>query len=284
MENAVQAFKMAAAVLVFIIAIASSFSLFGTARQTADSIVTMRDKQGYLDAAELDNGILYTSSSAIQGDTTGLSEAEIEAQKIAQSSIEGVTKNGDRIVKVEDIISTIYRYSTEKYGVTIIKKNGEVLARFDSATEILIKSSTANELTLTSPIFINHSTSVLNNIKTIYCDNPRIGTENNILELYKIINNNNANFKYGAPWYSDVEEIPKRIACDLTGTEYEYSGQKYTGKGLITDLKHASYIVEVTNEVDNSTYLKDIEAGVDVETNLLQQYEMPTIEIVYIIY
>ena len=64
MENAADALKLAAAILIFIIAIATSFSLFGTAKETADSIITMRDKQAYLEAAELDNGILYTSSGS----------------------------------------------------------------------------------------------------------------------------------------------------------------------------------------------------------------------------
>ena len=95
MENAVNALKMAAAILIFIIAIATSFSLFGTAKQTADSIIGMRDKQAYLEAAEVDNGILYTSSSAIQGNTEGLTEEQIEAQKTEQSKIAGLTKNGD---------------------------------------------------------------------------------------------------------------------------------------------------------------------------------------------
>ena len=68
MENAADALKMAAAVIIFMIAIASSFSLFGQAKQTADSIIGMRDKQKYLEAAELDGGILYTSASAIAGE------------------------------------------------------------------------------------------------------------------------------------------------------------------------------------------------------------------------
>jgi len=138
MENAVDALKMAAAALIFIIAIGTSFSIFGTAKQTADSIVGMRDKQAYLESASLDNGILYTSSTAIQGDTTGLTEEQIEAQKKEKSNIIGVTKNGDRIVTINDIISTLYRYSKEKYGVTIVKENGTVLARFDSTTESLM--------------------------------------------------------------------------------------------------------------------------------------------------
>ena len=68
MENAVDAIKIASAILIFIIAFACSFSLFGTAKQTADSIITMRDKQAYLETAEEDvDGILYTSSSSIIG-------------------------------------------------------------------------------------------------------------------------------------------------------------------------------------------------------------------------
>ena len=124
MENAADALKMAAAVLIFIIAIASSFSLFGTAKQTADSVIGMRDKQKYLDAAELDT-VLYVSSDVISK----------EDSKEGNSQVVGLTTKGDRIVGIDDVISTIYRYNKEKYGVTIVKANGEVIARFDSNTE-----------------------------------------------------------------------------------------------------------------------------------------------------
>ena len=43
-------------------------------------------------------------------------------------------------------------------------------------------------------------------------------------------------------------------------------------------------IVEVTNEIDRSSYLTETEEdGTTIQTNLLQQYELPTVEIVYII-
>ena len=119
MENAADALKMAAAILIFIIAIASAFSLFGIAKQTADSIIKMRDKQAYLEAAELES-VLYTSSSAIA-----------EGDKVSH-----MNTKGDRIVGVEDVISTIYRYNKEKYGVTIVKQSdGTVIARYDTGTE-----------------------------------------------------------------------------------------------------------------------------------------------------
>ena len=72
MENAAQALKTAAAVLIFVIAITVSFTMFSKAKATADAIITSKDNQEYLEAAELDTGILYTSSEAIEkADDTG---------------------------------------------------------------------------------------------------------------------------------------------------------------------------------------------------------------------
>lgn len=59
MENAADALKMAAAVLIFILAVASAFSVFGQAKKTADAIVDMRDSQKYLEAAEVDRNFVY---------------------------------------------------------------------------------------------------------------------------------------------------------------------------------------------------------------------------------
>ena len=130
MENAVDALKLSAAILIFIIAIVSSFSLFGTAKKTADSIISMRDKQAYLEAAELDGGILYTSSEAING-----------------GKVSGVTTNGHRIVGMEDVFSTIYRYAIENYSVTIINKvTKEVIARYDTNLEDYVKNHNGNVL------------------------------------------------------------------------------------------------------------------------------------------
>ena len=41
---------------------------------------------------------------------------------------------GNRIVGLNEIIPTIYRYAQENYGVTIVD-NGEIVARFDLDTE-----------------------------------------------------------------------------------------------------------------------------------------------------
>lgn len=263
MENAVEALKMAAAVLIFIIAIVSSFSLFGTAKETADSIIRIRDKQAYLQSADLDGGILYTSASEIRGDDY------TEDKRNENSTIGGVTRNGDRLVKIEDIISTIYRYSSEKYGVTIMKSTGTIIARYDSNTEQIMNIWN----TVDQDEYIKRLKEYTD---TDYVGEP--GFDKSTLEqLYAITVDSVGSI--GAPWYGNETEIRKRIACDLKGETYTYNNQTYVGKNILNALDGASKIVEVTKEIDNSTYIED---GGN-KTDLLQTYEMPTIEVIYII-
>ena len=271
MENAAQALKTAAAVLIFVIAITVSFTMFSKAKATADAIITSKDKQEYLEAAELDNGILYTSSEAISkaGDTE------------TQSAISGMTTKGDRIVGIDDVISTIYRYYLEKYGVTIIKANGEVIARFDSATESFVQSWTedmqgtdSNGQTLrANDLLSKYKEQIKSNISNTYISN-QINID--LKSLYQL--NTSSTKKFGAPWYGTESEIIKRVNSDLAGTNYIKNGQKYEGKKLKEELKNKK-IIEVVNEIDTSEYIKDGENT----TSLLKEYQLPTIEVVYII-
>lgn len=250
MENAANALKMAAAILIFIIALACSFSLFGTAKQTADSIIGMRDKQKYLEAAELE-GVLYTTSSSVTADGTQFDE------------------RGNRIVTASDVFSTIYRYSIERYGVTIIDKNGNVKARFDSITETNYfnnwdSRSTEEQDAIAEKIKSNLS----NNYVTVNLN------RHSLEDLYKLTNENNQ-ISHQAIWYGSPEDINKRINADIVGKDFPKAGLKYEGKNLY-NLLNGKTIVEVTNEIDNSKYLED--------SSLLQQYNMPTVEIIYIVY
>lgn len=267
MENAVDALKMAAAILVFVTAITISFTLFNKAKSTADSIVTMRDRQGYLTSAELDGNILYTSSDYIEHG----GEANVR-NKI------GVTTSGDRIVKVDDVVATITRYNKEKYGVTVVRKtSGEVLARFDSNTENMMR----HWYNVSDETKENYAKLLNKNTATAYAQPKFLDGSNNVLEkeLYKIDVAGNGTIKCGAPWYGNDAEINNRISAQLSGKQYKYNGQTFQRPALLDALNAATTIVEVTNEIDQSTYLKD---GTE-DTKLLQEYEMPTIEVIYII-
>lgn len=122
-----------------------------------------------------------------------------------------------------------------------------------------------------------------------YIEQLKKNTTNKYIDVkYEYINKNintlvNIYGNSNIAWYGNDTEIQRRILHDIKGTNYTYNGKTYTGKNLIKNLEGKT-IVEVTNEIDNSTYLNDKdEEGNDIITNLLQQYKMPTVEIIYII-
>lgn len=273
MENAVEALKTAAAVLVFVIAITVSFTMFSKAKTTADSIITMQDKQEYLEADEL-VGKQYESST---------------------KSITGMNANGDRIVNLEDIVSAIYRYNLEKYGVTIIEKTGDtgkVLARFDSNTESIMrqwyniqekKDEETGSILSKVDIQNNIRDQIRKNLTTTYIKEFEDITLD-LTEIYKIEVDGNSTIKVGAPWYGNEKEIIKRCNADISGEDYIYGTAgsagniTYKGKKLWDKLEvkaNNRKITEVIKEIDQSKYIG--------ETNLLQEYQLPTIEVIYIV-
>lgn len=83
MENATDALKIAFAIFVFVIAITLAFSLISQAKSTADHVLFYADKTNFYDRP------LYS-------------------------------KEGNRVVSVPDVISTLYRYYKESLCVTIV--------------------------------------------------------------------------------------------------------------------------------------------------------------------
>lgn len=100
MENAVQALKIGAAMLVFSIAIATVFLIFAQARQVSETVFLSMDNDRYMEY------------------------------------IEG-TGGNNRIVGVDTIIPTLYQYYQELYCVTIKDRSGTVIETFDIANETL---------------------------------------------------------------------------------------------------------------------------------------------------
>ena len=99
-DNAVNALKIAFAVLVFVIAVSISMRVFGQAKTVSDEVFYMTDKTNFYD---------YTS-----GD----------------NSPEG------RIVSGETIIPTLYRYYKENFVVKIKDANGNTKWEFNLEQEI----------------------------------------------------------------------------------------------------------------------------------------------------
>lgn len=89
MENAVEAFKMAGFILLFVIALSIAMITLTQAKTTADSIVQMKNKQESYQYIELAAG----------------------------------ERNLSRTVTLADIIPTLYRYASEEYAVIFYKNS-----------------------------------------------------------------------------------------------------------------------------------------------------------------
>ena len=94
MENAVDALKIAFAVFVFVIALSLAMMMFTQARETADIILQSSDTTRYDEFTEL---------------------ADIS---------ENVAIEDDRVVGLETIIPTLYKYYKENYTVIFLESDG----------------------------------------------------------------------------------------------------------------------------------------------------------------
>ena len=97
MENAVEALEMTFAMLVFILALTLAFFVLGKVNAMASRIDLNRDTQYLQYIKELDSAVLFRGNS---GELTGQTKTA-------------------RIVTVEDIIVTLYNYSTSTQTIMI---------------------------------------------------------------------------------------------------------------------------------------------------------------------
>lgn len=204
MENAVEALKTAAAVLIFVIAITISFTMFSKAKASADAVLLSQDTQEYLESAEL-AGTLYTTTESASNN---------------EKNNATITTDGYRLVEPDDVISTIYRYNLEKYGVTLVKSDGTVIARFDSSTETEIMT---HWTTLQDEVKDKYATILKSNTTVTLSDSKiePIFNIDTIEGLYKIeVDEGKSPIKCGAPWYGNETEIIKRINADIGGYGY----------------------------------------------------------------
>lgn len=96
MENAVDALKLAAATIIFVMALAISISVFNQAKATSDALLYAQDESNYYD--------YYTYDYENYGQNSSQYE--------------------DRIVGLETVIPTLYNYYKENY--TVIFKKGRL--------------------------------------------------------------------------------------------------------------------------------------------------------------
>lgn len=179
MDDAVQALTMAFAVLVFVIALSISMMLINQARHASDVLTQYSDLTAFYDNIQLD-------------DNEGITETE-------------------RIVGLDTVIPTLYRYYKENFCVKIYDVNNELLQIFDVNIETNLRSAIVNT-----------------NAGTSKTDQELIKDE-----AYKEIYNNSSKpyCLFGAPWLGSTETLKQRVDFFVNGdagyinnTYIDYSG------------------------------------------------------------
>jgi hypothetical protein len=108
MENLTQALYIAFAVAVFVIAFTVTLYLVDKVNTTSETLVWSLDSTKYYDSLELTDLI---------------------------SDNDGDTNNTSRIVGIDTIIPSLYRYYKESFAVKILDEKGNLMQYFDTTTE-----------------------------------------------------------------------------------------------------------------------------------------------------
>lgn len=195
MENVSDALKLGFAIVVFAIAVTVLFNIVGLAKNTADIMI-----------AEADSTTYYTyipepGEETISRDPNNSNVAT-------------------RIVTMQDIIPTLYRYSIESYGVTIIDTQGNIVTRFDTDTEQIcnVLDSSAVDMARKQQLIDEIDRYVLEPVNATPIENI-----DNLRELFRRIYAQNRSTtnprEYECPWAGNQYKqwIAQRIDSDLCG-------------------------------------------------------------------
>lgn len=261
-DNISNALLMAAAMLIFIIAVTVTFSLISQTKTTSDIVLYSYDDTKYYDQGY--ENITYTLA-----DENDLS----------------------RKVNMETIMPTVYRYIKEHYGVTIMKSDGTIIARFDETTESIVnnwptylKNESRDHKCQTHYEYIR-SLAVAANLEekfdSKYSDfNALTNLWEDIYQLDKT--SGNIRIKYGTPWLGDESKIAKRLDVDFgKGTKAEaadYASGSHTGLNLLSKYSKNNFTEIFLFVSDNSGTETDKETGDSVITKA----NTTKLEIIYV--
>lgn len=207
MENAVDALKIAFAVMVFTMALTLAISTFSQARETSEAVLYMNDKTNYYEYEGIEseeskevNGIAYTEYTA---------------------SGSGITYTDKRIVGIETIIPTLYRYYKENYTV------------------IFELEDTAN------PIYFLDTTDKWNKAYT--------GNDDDKIFYFDL----NSEIRANCPWVGTVNDIKKNLDLFLDGTlgyDFGNASRKVEYNGFIANYKNATFLEQLGEYSTDRTY------------------------------
>ena len=262
-ENMSNALMMAAAILIFIMALTITFTLVSQTKETSDYVLYSYDDTKYYDQGY--ENITYTLA---------------DENKI------------NKTVDFQTILPTIYRYIKEHYGVTIMKKDGTVVARFDETTESIVNNwpswinSSQNRVRCEAHLTYLSKIAKAASLQEEFDNKYR--SVDDLTSLWESIYNlgnrttGNTNIKYGTPWLGDESRIGLRIDADINGSSATFSTGTHNGINLNQYSKNTfkEYFYFVSND-EGATFSG--EEGETRDDSVVIRSTTSKLEIIYVI-
>ena len=196
MDNAERALMMAFSVIVLGIALALAMFLFSKITVTSEQLTFYTDSTAYYDNVELTK-ICENCNETNPFDRETCKKCNNLFENIAGTANEDIKNGTTRIVSVETIIPTLYRYYKENFCVKIYGTGNNLIQIFDVNLEGKVHGAAGDthaESTATEPTHIrNYAYNKAYNDKTKkYC-------------------------LFGAPWLGSTESVKSRVDYFVNG-------------------------------------------------------------------
>lgn len=257
-DNISNALLMAAAMLIFIIAVTVTFSLISQTKTTADTVLYSYDDTKYYDEGY--ENITYTLADE---------------------------KNLSRKVNMETIMPTVYRYIKEHYGVTIMKSDGTIIARFDETTESIVNNwssylkNEGKDKKCQKHYDYIKNLAIAANLKDKF--DKKYSDYKSLTNLWENIyglekTSGNTEIKYGTPWLGDESKIANRLKVDFGGEKAVYSSGTHKGLNLLGEYSKKEFKEIFLFVSDNSGTETDEETG----DSVIIKANTTKLEIIYV--
>ena len=241
MENAVRALEMAFAVFIFVIGLTVAITSFSSARETADLVLQQSDETTYYDYIDYTEGVGYT---------------------FPDGSTYTYDSQGNRIVGLETVIPTVYKYSKERYRVEFYEAN------YNEEEGIY---STPKELTI-------YTTRLNDAGKAVYNTSNLFTTRTENVYYFDIA----TEMERSEPWAANTTEIKKHLDSIFNGDNYylpQYLGDvfvSYRNNNLqmknISNMKFIEKIGRIT-EVEEDEIIGNRTTTKTIITYILLHYQ-----------
>lgn len=237
MENAVEAIKMAFAVMVFVIALSVSMISFNKAKATSDVVLYAQDETNYYD---------------YEGATGKAAE--------------------NRIVGIETIIPTLYKYYKENYTVVFRQGMYNQEEGIFSNLEPLIVYNTPSKSKTNAGIQLwgkNYDTIMKNKYSNFLTNGYEKSLSNQIFSF----DLEEETLRH-EPWTGSYAKARENLDCFLNGTEYknpnngeDYIDYKYSnGQSFIEKYKNSKFVETIGEYTYSSTQTDSTEDGSSISS------------------